>query len=131
MSEHSIRCAKCAGTGRATRTNGRTGLKEICPWGWKDTKGGRVRNRRHVCSEVCGWSYQRCLQWLAETPYHTAGAETIQATMDYTGWASCLCGKSARHHVEPKANPDGTLAGYGEVDCEYRNREAVAPELAA
>ena len=116
----SKRCAKCAGTGRVTPSNGRTGLKETCTWGWKYTKNGAVRNRRHVCSEACSWTSEQCFAWL-ETQSH----------LDYTGWAMCLCGLSARVHVEPKANPDGTLAGYGEVDCEYRQRKPVAAELAA
>ena len=123
-----IRCAKCAGTGRVTPTNGRTALKETCTWGWKYTRSGQVRDRRHVCNEACSWTFAECLDWLNATPYPTQATPPI---MDYTGWASCLCGRSAKHHVEPKANPDGTLAGYGEVECEYREREPIAPDLAA
>ncbi len=110
----------------ALRGNGRATTKPTCPWGWKHTKSGSVRNRRHVCSAACGWTSEQCLEWLDTTPYPT---KSTAPAMDYTGWASCLCGLSARHHVEPKANEDGTLAGYGEVECEYSKREPVAPDL--
>ena len=128
MSLNSIRCAKCAGTGRVTPTNGRTGLKEICTWGWKHTRQGAVRNRRHVCSEACGWTADQCFEWLNTTPYPT---KPKAPALDYTGWASCLCGLSAKQHVRPAAKDDGSLAGYHFVDCEYQHREPVAPDLAA
>ena len=112
----------------APRANGRRSnpSKWECPWGWKHTKGGRVLNRRHICNASCHWTAEQCFEWLNTTPYPT---KAKAPAMDYTGWASCLCGLSARHHVEPKANEDGTLAGYGEVECEYSGRESVAPEL--
>ena len=105
----------------APRSNG----KAVCPFGWKYTKAGKVRNRKHQCRPACNWTPEECLHWLAVTPLPGSGKLMVRRGQDY-----CLCGLPMNgQHFETIGDERGGIKGLREIKCEYTGRHTGVPSL--
>ncbi len=98
---------------RKTRDN--RGL-EVCCFAWRYTRTGRVRNRKHWCSEVCQWTDEQALDWCRRTPYPTKSEPTRRVEPP-----RCRCGRSQYAHYELVTNTSGFIEGYREIRCFARH----------
>ena len=98
--------------------------KAVCPFGWKYTKAGKVRNRKHECRPACNWTPEECLHWLDVTPLPGSGKLMVRRGMDF-----CLCHLPMSAHFETVSNGNGGIKGLRETKCEFSGRETRVPSL--
>ena len=99
--------------------------KAVCPFGWKYTKAGKVRNRKHECRPACNWTPEECLHWLDVTPLPGSGKLMVRRSLTY-----CLCKRPMNgQHYETVADERGGIKGLREIKCEYMGRETGVPSL--
>ena len=98
--------------------------KAVCPFGWKYTKAGKVRNRKHECRPACNWTPEECLHWLDVTPLPGSGKLMVKRGMDW-----CLCHLPMSAHFETVSDGRGGIKGLRETKCAYTGRETRVPRL--
>ncbi|MCH8007546.1 MAG: hypothetical protein IIC91_01650 [Chloroflexi bacterium] len=112
--ENEARLQRIVSTPTRRRTNG-----TACPYGYKPTKSGMVRNRKHTCGPECSWSSEEALEWLRETPYKIApGLEIMSRLVPVPPCAKCDRPRS--NHWEAVAGNNGRFQGFRRIpECDY------------
>ena len=88
-----------------------------CPYGYKPTKSGMVRNRQHTCGPECSWSSEEALEW--NPPYKVWPGVEITSRL-VPGPPCAKCDRPRRDHWEAVAGDDGGLQGFREIEaCSY------------
>ena len=116
--ENEARLQRIVSTPTRRRTNG-----TACPYGYKPTKSGMVRNRKHTCGPECSWTARECLDWASAAPYKVSDTDghaiTIQSRL--VPVPPCAkCDRPRRDHWETVAGDDGRFQGFRQIEaCQY------------
>ena len=112
--ENEARLQRIVSTPTRRRTNG-----TACPYGYKPTKSGMVRNRKHKCGPECSWSSEEALEWCRVTPYKVRPG--VEITSHLVPVLPCAkCDRPRRDHWEAVGGDDGRLQGFREIEaCSY------------
>ena len=117
-------CPRCGYRKRSVSTNGRN---NVCTYGWKYSKAGAARNRKHVCGPECSWDNAQVSEWLRTTPY--PGSSEPPRLVPVPPCTRCT--RSRSDHWEAVSNDAGLFVGFREIkECSYTTEAEPAEAVA-
>ncbi len=107
-------CPRCGYRKQSVNTNGSA---NVCTYGWKYSKSGATRNRKHVCGPECSWGREEVSAWLRATPY--PGFDKPPRLVPVL--PCTRCSRKRSDHWEAVSNDAGLFVGFRQIkECSYR-----------